>query len=323
MKHMKKIKILSLTLGIVLAVITSCKDDSLVIVPEWESAVHGLGDFATGSAQNFVFGDPAVDIDLTLRWVSIDKKASVERMEVYALFNETYTDPDGVPATAKHGGDDGVLIATYEGASLPDNAEDIAFSVSQDAIYQLYKNNTFDYDKNPATSPTPVFNNPGNPDRSPSNPMVKGDVVQIRWEFTTSDGRLFNSWSPSVCNEFPGANCAVNWGVICVSDLGGTYDMVSTWTESGGSTGGGSYVTNLTATAVSGKYTIADLSGGMEPEFWGNPPVACTIIDECSTIKLDLTTFSYIYGYAINSGNVNPSTGVITIVWQNVYGENV
>ncbi len=319
---MKINKILILTVILAFGFFTSCKDDSLQGVPEWESAVHGFGQFAAGSAQNFVFGDPTTDIDFTLQWVSIDGRAKVNKMEIYVLFNEPFTDPDGNPSTAKHGGDKGKLLATYDGTAVPANRTPISFSVTQAALYNLYSTATFDYDKNPVTPPTPVFNNPAKPERDASNRFVKGDSFQVRWEFTTEDGRKFSAWGISVCTEFPGANCSVNWGVICESDLAGSYSVVTNWTECGGSSGGGTYTQNIVATSVAGKYTIPDLSGGMEPEFWSNPPVACTIVDECNTIKLDGASFSYIYGYFIKPGsNVNPVTGVITIIWENAYGE--
>jgi len=341
MKHMKKLKIFSLTLGVILAVVTSCKDNSLQIVPDWESSVHGLGAFAEGSAQNFVFADPSVSLDLTLRWVSIDNRATVEKMEVYAVFTESYTDPDGLPATADHGGDQGgVLLATYEGANVPDNALDIAFNLTQDIIYQLYKDNTFDYDKDDLTAPTPVFNNPDKPDRSPTNPFVQGDAFQIRWEFTTTDGRLFSDWSPSVCNEFPGASCTIDWGVICVSNLAGTYDVVSTFDSPGyfdsvnpdfqygpgndGSVANGVQTYNnipIVASTATATYLILDITNGFEPIMWGNPPVEAIVADQCGAIVAVSIDFAP-YGYEIlPASKVNPD-GSITISWLNVFGEN-
>lgn len=293
-------------------------------MPAWESGVHGFGAFVEGSAQNFVFQETGTDIDMTLRWVSIDDKVTVNKIELYVVFNESYTDADGNPATAKHGGDEGVLFQTIEGSEVPGDGEDITISVSQADVYELYQNNTFDYDKDGPEAAISVFNtNPYNPDRSPAQPFVKGDAFQLRWKFYTTDGRVFERWGVSVCTEFPGANCAVNWGVICASDLGGTYTMTSTWTTCTGDTGGGTYNNvPVTATAIAGKYTIPDLSGGMEPEFWGNPNVAATIVDECGTIKLDLASFDYIYGYSIlGNSSVNPNTGVITVRWENAYGE--
>jgi hypothetical protein len=320
---MKKLKNILLMFSAMLAITISCKDEDIELVPEWESAVHGDAVFPEGASQNFVFGDMTVPVGTELKWISIDSKTTVTKIEVFALFNETYTDPQGIPATAKHGGDEGVLLATYEGSEVPGNREALTINITQDQIYNLYKDAAFDYDKDEATAATPVFDNPDKPTRSETSRFIKGDAFQLRWEFTTADGRVFDSWSPSVCNEFPDAACSINWGVICVSDLAKEYTVTTDWIDYYGTPGSNEYVETLGTTTVSGKYTISDLSGGMEPIVWSNPEVAATIVDECGDIKLDKASFSYLYGYDILSGSkVDATTGVITILWENVYGEH-
>ena len=78
----------ALTLLAALASISSCKDEDRVIVPEWESGVHGLGKFATTTADvNFIKGDPSVDLTIDLLWNSIDHKNEVTRIDLYIAFN--------------------------------------------------------------------------------------------------------------------------------------------------------------------------------------------------------------------------------------------
>ena len=70
MKSLKKyIIVMIASVGI----ITSCKDESLQVVPEWETGVHG---FATVTSANsdLLYNDPAVDVDIDLKWISIDGK---------------------------------------------------------------------------------------------------------------------------------------------------------------------------------------------------------------------------------------------------------
>jgi hypothetical protein len=116
-----------------LGIITACKDESLVIVPVWESAVHGFAK-VTSTNNSFLYNDPNVDIDLDLKWVSIDGKLAVTNIEVYALFDESYIDVDGNPKIASHGGDDGKLLTSFSGGSVPANRVNASFSVSQDAL---------------------------------------------------------------------------------------------------------------------------------------------------------------------------------------------
>jgi len=337
---MRKLKILIIASVLLLGAITSCKDDSIVIVPEWESAVHGLGAFAAGSPQNFVFQNPSINLNFTLQWVSIDKKRTVTKMDLYVLFNEPYTDPDGNPATAKHGGDDGFLVSTLEGSEVPANRTNTEFSFSQAQLYELYKDAEFDYDKEGPNPAIPVFNNPDVPDRTPATPFVKGDALQLRWVFTTDDGRVFDKWGISVCTEFPGANCAVNWGVICASDLAGTYDVVSTFDSPGyfnstnpdfqygpgndGSVANGVQTYNdipVVAGTATSTYLIQDITNGFEPIMWGNPPVDAIVADQCGNLVMSELLWPG-YGYEILAGSKVNADGSLTIIWKNVYGEN-
>lgn len=211
----KAYKHLLSTLCLALAVVTSCKDDDLEIIPEWETAVHGLGEFnAETDDVNFIKGDPSVDLTIDLLWNSIDKKNTVTRIDLYILFNETYIDQDGNPKVASHGGSQGKLFKTLEGSSLPADKTPTTFGITQDDVYALYSTQTYDYYGGGAL---PVWGTGSiREDRDTENfKFVDGDAFQLKWIFTTEDGRVFDFWGVSVCTEFPGANCAVNWAAVC------------------------------------------------------------------------------------------------------------
>jgi hypothetical protein len=145
----------------------------------------------------------------------VDDRLTVNRIELYVLFNENYRDEDNNPLVARHGGEEGILFMTIEGSELPANREDVSFTIDQATIYDLYKDASFDYDDNENTPETPVFSNPAKPDRDvPSAPFVEVDDFQIRWILYTDNDLVFDFWSPSVCTELPGANCEVNWTLM-------------------------------------------------------------------------------------------------------------
>lgn len=212
-----------------LAVVTSCKDDSLELIPEWETAVHAKATI-TSTNTDFQYNSPATPLDVALQWISIDQKLTVTKIQLYVLFNENYIDKDGNPAVAAHGGTDGRLFKTLEGSAVPANRTDFAVSLSQAALYTLYSDATFDYG-NGAVS---VFNNPAVPERDAAHRFYWEDDLRLRWEFTTDDGRVFKKWGVSVCTEFPNSDCQVDFTVVCAESIqkpAGTwvFDMVDVY----------------------------------------------------------------------------------------------
>jgi hypothetical protein len=199
-----------------LGIITACKDDSLVIVPEWESAVHGFAK-VTSTNKDWLYNDPNVDIDMDLKWISIDNKLTVQKIEVYVLFDEAYVDSEGNPKVASHGGTEGKLLTSFEGSAVPANRTALNLSVTQNAVYDLYKTAKFDYDN--GNGEVDVFTNPAKPQRNATQHFMWDDAITVRWEYTTEDGRVFKKWGPSVCTEFPGANCQVGIAVVCASEI--------------------------------------------------------------------------------------------------------
>ena len=195
----------------------SCEDEELITLPVWESAVHGYA-VVNGSATDFKLGDESVEIDFDLKWKSIDNKNKVTKIDLYVLFNETYTDPDGNSKIAKHGGESGKIVKSLSGTEVPENNTITSFTINQSDIYNLYS--TVNYDYGYGDGMVPVFENPLKPSRNnTTDKFIIGDNFTIKWIFTTEDGRVFDSWSPSVCTEFPEANCQVDWTVSCATEV--------------------------------------------------------------------------------------------------------
>ena len=105
----------------------------------------------------------------------------------------------------------------------------------------------------------------------------------------------------------------------CPSDLAGTYMAVTDWIDYYGTPGHNEEEVEVTAEEISGRYSIPDLSGGMEPIVWGGDPVQAVIEDVCG--KISLISAPYAYPYFIDAGEVRDN-GDIYIKWRNAFGEN-
>ena len=85
------------------SILVSCKDEDLNPIVPWESGVHGYAKFTSTSPTNFVPGDLSKILDLNYQWVSIDGANTVNKMEFFITYSESYTDGEGNPRTANHG----------------------------------------------------------------------------------------------------------------------------------------------------------------------------------------------------------------------------
>lgn len=313
MKTLKSILIASATL---LACVTSCKDDDLVLVPEWETGVHGYTVITDGSPVNFLKGDPSVQLSFELLWNSIDQANTVEKIELFVLFNEAYIDADGNPKTAKHGGDDGVLLMTLEGGAVPSNKQTTPFSISQADVFALYDGVSFDYDGDDGTPALPVWGAGSiKADRNTSDKMfVDGDSFEVRWAFTTADGRVFDNWGVSVCTEFPGANCSVAWAVVCsqvITDPPGDYTIQMN--DSYGDGWNGAAI-RVVVDGVPTDYTLDD--GSSAATVVSVPPGTTTLTFEFvggdwdSEVTFTITSPN---GNVIAKGGPSPAEGVLTL----------
>lgn len=188
---------------------TGCEDEDLNPVLEPETAVHGFARVKQGSPANFVYGDNSSAINVELQWISIDQLNSVTKMDIFVDWREGYIDAEGNPRTAAHGTK---LVRSIEGSNVPANRTYASFAISAKELFEAFKDATFDYGD--GKGKVPVFNNTFKPDRNENARFITDDSFTLTWAFTTADGRYFDSWSDSVCSEFPGANCDVKWKVV-------------------------------------------------------------------------------------------------------------
>lgn len=218
---MKKNIIYTLFIG--LLALTGCRDESLNPVPMWEYAVHGFGVFDNGGTTkpaltaNYAKNFPATNQDaatatvpLKVRWVSLDNKLTVSKIEVYIEMIEYYKDADLNDKSASLGKK---LVKTI--ASPAGNRQWNNFTISASEVYNLYKDATVTYDKVNAVK---VFENPANP--RPKGTWFNGteDFV-VTWVLTTPDGKIFNKFNEdSVCGDptdlsEASANCRLTFDV--------------------------------------------------------------------------------------------------------------
>ena len=312
--NMKNVSKYILTGIFTLGVLISCKDESLQVVPDWESAVHGYAEFsATSDDVNFIKGDPSVQLSFDLLWNSIDKKNTVTKIEIYVVFNEAYKDADGNPKTAKHGGSQGKLFKTLEGAAVPGNHVKTSFGLTQDDVYGLYSSNTYDYF---GTGALPIWGVGSiRIDRTTGNfKFVDGDSFQVRWAFTTEDGRVFNTWGPSVCTEFPEANCAVNFAAVCSQIIAAPAgDWTINMTDTYGDGWNGAAI-RVVVDGVATNYTLANGSSGVKVVTV--PPGTTTLTFEFVSGDWDSEViFSIVSskGNTIAKGGPSPPVGVLTL----------
>lgn len=222
---MKRISTYLFSLTLIAATALSCKDESLIKLPVWESAVHGFGTLTSDPGVGFTTANASTTVDVDFQWNSIDKKNTVTNIELYVVFNEAYVDKDENNAVARHGGSAGFKVKSI---APQGNREKGSFTISQEEVYAVYQSASFDYGFGKGSQA--VFSDPLGKGRSSSKKFVPGDSFTLKWTLTTDDGRVFDSWSPSVCTEFPGANCQIDWLVSCATDI---QNRTGTWSISG------------------------------------------------------------------------------------------
>jgi len=314
---MKNINKIVLLCSVFLITFFSCKDESLQVIPEWGTGVNTFATLKSGSAASFINGSASVPIDVNFRWISIDGANTVTKVEFFLLFNESYVDVEGNPKTVRHGGTAGKLWKTIEGSAVPANRTDVLNTVTQADLFALYKDNTFNY----CGTEVPVFNNPIKPGRTPAAPFLAGDTFSLKWIVYTADGRKVDSWSPSVCTEFPGSNCVYSWGVVCLSELGGTYSYVTTNMSLNGAAYAGTLNGTGTLTEGSeGSYTLTDFSFGLFADGYDVGPAvgSLRLSDAC-----DLLSYRGVdqYGDSYTLTVLSATPTVLRVSWTNTYGD--
>jgi hypothetical protein len=177
-------------------------------LPTFETAVHALGKLTTAS---FAIANTAAPAAYKWRWVSIDGKNTVSKVEYFVTLTEAYDDKEGNARVANHGTKAWKVI---EGSAIGANRTDIDGSITQADVYGLFKDAAFDYGK--GGGKVNVFTQNG---RTATNRFIKNDGISITWFIYTADGRKFTEWSPAVCESLldgtgaPLANCSMNISV--------------------------------------------------------------------------------------------------------------
>jgi hypothetical protein len=205
----KKIFSIGFALSLIL-VFNACRDESLNPTPVFEPGVHGFcvfdGVAFNGSinsrpqpyekdyAKNFPkTGQENAKVDFKVRWVSLDNKLTVNKIEIYVEMKEYYKDADGNDKVASLGQK---LINTI--GTPASNRQYNSFSITPTQIYTAFKDATVKYNK---TTDVKVFANPAN--ARPTGKWFNGseDFI-VTWRLYTSDGSVFKSWGPSgICGD--------------------------------------------------------------------------------------------------------------------------
>lgn len=218
---MKKIILNLFAFGLLVS-LNACRDESLNPLPGWEPGVHGWGVFdgvaETNKANtaNYVKNLAATNqasskVDFKIRWVSLDNKLTVNKVEILAEMVEYYNDAEGNPKSAALGKK---VVGTI--ASPTGNRQWNSFSITGQQLYDAFKDATVKYDKVNAVK---VFANPANP--RPAGRWFSGatDDFVVTWKLYTSDGKVFDTWNgDSVCADptplsEASANCSLTFSV--------------------------------------------------------------------------------------------------------------
>ncbi|GHB72394.1 hypothetical protein [Persicitalea jodogahamensis] len=231
MKKLNRIAALSLLLGV--GVMMSCEDPDLSPNLTPEGNANGFGTFLVGGkpqkdpfdltkgqtqklGTDFLTVKPGfTSVPATISWSSFDKKVVVNKIELYVKLAENYVDKDGNKVVAKHGGE-GKLLTTITPAGMYESNN---FTVDASKVYDLLKDSKFDYGD--GKGEVSVFTS--NPKRTTASPFlgdrdipfrnrviaVTGDDIEVTWKLYGENGLVYKSWSPSVCEEFVGANCRI------------------------------------------------------------------------------------------------------------------
>ena len=144
-------------------------------------------------------------------------------------------------------------------------------------------------------------------------------------EVTRDDGTVFtfNDFTGDLSN--PGQRQAMHFsvGLVCPSDLAGTFDFVHT-NQVTGPGGGPCTEEPLTGTVTwteigPGQYSTSDGTFGLFPNCWADDPVTgITINDSCDLLS---TSGSDQYGDSYTYKVISIEGPVMVLSWENTYGD--
>ena len=222
----KKIFSIGFALSLLL-LFEACRDESLNPVPVFDPAVHGFlvfdgvafdgkinnrpQKYESDYAKNFpASAQDKGKLDFKIRWVSLDNKLTVNKIEVFVEMKEYYQDAEGNDKTASLGQK---LITTI--ATPTANRQWNSFNITPTQVFNAFKDANVKYDK---VKDTKVFANPANP--RPTGKWFNGseDFI-VTWRLYTTDGKVFKSGgSAGICGDITSvseanSNCQLTFDI--------------------------------------------------------------------------------------------------------------
>lgn len=259
---MKKIKYIPLLIAFIgLAIgLNSCEEESFSKDDfKWKQEAMTL--VIPGEYKNFFYASNAeafivdeVDFTISVIPASADNEMMIEKLEVYAYFQEMDGDQE-----VMHGGSDGKLFQTI--TEMPDFSH-IDAKITIDEIYNLFESDLINKNR--------------------PNKLLTSDLVQLKWVITDEGGNITDTRQ-----DCSGSHCqylfGVDEGFACPNDLSGVlnYEVLAKGAGSSGFVGKTGTV-EITRVSLSGEYTIDDCQFGTS---WNGSKYGAKLFDvDCSNL---------------------------------------
>ncbi|MBM3441342.1 MAG: hypothetical protein FJX89_01450 [Bacteroidetes bacterium] len=169
-------------------IFSSCRKEELNPVATPEPGVWGQGKLLSGQ---FTAGNDANSkVSMQLKWIDVNRKVTITKMEVFITMTEKYTDKNGNPATADHGS------KSYKVFDAKGNNEAVLFDITANEVYALFQTAKFNYGKGAGNQD--VFSTATG--RTAGKRFTKNDSFKMEWALTSKDGLVYKWWSVSVVN---------------------------------------------------------------------------------------------------------------------------
>jgi hypothetical protein len=298
---MKRIFKYFFTLLLIIVAAVACRDEDLERRPSLEDNIGAVTKITPNPDRTFFnllnpLEDEYVEFDIDVDGFNVTRISSVdielvftEKDRVYDPFQEEYVDSVYAPVIVK-------TITTF-----PAKVQ----ITGQEVVTALGKSSVADFEV--------------------------GDSFNVTFPINTEDGRrLTVALNSELCNQ-PGqpsfGGCNVQWVVTCPSDLGGTFNFSTTNITGDVSQGANPAAcgTGVTGTVTfedlgGGRYNISDATFGQYDCAWNDSPAVGVVLnDVCNKVSLSGAD-QYGLIYSISIVNVTPT--VLTIDWQNDFGDS-
>lgn len=169
-------------------IFSSCRKEELNPVATPEPGVWGQGKLLSGQ---FTAGNDANSkVSMQLKWIDVNRKVTITKMEVFITMTEKYIDKNGNPATADHGS------KSYKVFDAKGNNEAVLFDITANEVYALFQTAKFNYGKGAGNQD--VFSTATG--RTAGKRFTQNDSFKMEWALTSKDGLVYKWWSVSVVN---------------------------------------------------------------------------------------------------------------------------